>query len=279
MMNNNIVIGVINGQFTVIKMVLGQLGELGQKQNKTKGVFITGTDTDVGKSVIAGGLAGALHARGVNVGVMKPVQSGALKKDGKLVSLDAQFMLRASGIDDELEMVNPVRFHLPAAPNLAAKVADCEINLKYLIKRYKELQKRHEFIIVEGAGGLTTPITDDCQMHEFIKALGLPIIIVARPGLGTINHTLLTAEFARQNDIPIVGVIINNYPQGDKEFDIVLRTNPHQIARFGTVNILGIVPHDPTLSLEDCVPGNIVKIVENNVELDFILNFEMGLND
>ena len=241
---------------------------------KIQGAFITGTDTEVGKTIVAGGLAGAIKNRGIDVGVMKPVQSGGVEKDGKLLSSDALFMLSACGIDDDISLVNPVCLRLPAAPNLAAEVAGVEIDIDEIISCYQELCNKHEFMLVEGAGGLTTPITDEYQMHELVKALKLPLIIVARPGLGTINHTLLTAEFASQKSIPIVGVIINNYPVDDKKDDIVYRTNPKQIANFGNLKILGIVPHDPSINLENCEVGNIVNLIEEHVDIDYILDFE-----
>ena len=242
----------------------------------SRGIFVTGTDTDVGKSVVAGGLAGALRQKGVDVGVMKPVQSGGIERDGELVSPDALFMLKSSGISDELQLVNPVCLALPAAPNLAAEVAGHEIDINAIMDSYDQLRSRHEFMVVEGAGGITTPITNDYQMHQLISALGLPLVIVGRPGLGTINHTILTAEFARHNEIPVIGVILNNYPLEDPkaEEDIVLRTNPDQIERFGGIKVLGKVPHDAEVDLERCEVGDIVGLVRDNVDLEYILNYK-----
>jgi dethiobiotin synthetase len=245
------------------------------------GVFITGTDTGVGKSIIAGGLAAALKRRGVDVCIMKPIQSGGVVVDGKLLSEDVRFMIECSGISDDYELVNPLCLRLPAAPNLASEQEGIEIELDKLFSAYVQLKKRHEFMIVEGAGGIMAPITSELQIYHMIKKFNLPIIIVSRPGLGTINHTLLTIEIARRQEIPIIGVIINNYPNEiiDPDTDIVLKTNPDQIERFGKVKILGIVPHDPNVSLEYCKVGEIIDLVSDNVDIDHILNFKCCFND
>ncbi len=250
---------------------------------KNMGVFITGTDTEVGKSVLAGGLAGALRERGINVGIMKPVQSGGIIQAGKLVSPDVLFMLKARGLDDDpdLELVNPVCLALAAAPNIAAQNEGFDIDLKQISQAYKQLKELHDFLVVEGAGGITTPITDDYRMFHLIKDLDLPIIIVARPGLGTINHTVLTIEFARRQGISVMGVIINDHPVDvdDIQTDIVLRTNPDQIARLGKTKILGIVPHDPAVDLDKCQVGNIVGLVEEHVDIDHIINYQIKIGN
>ena len=246
--------------------------------NKNNGVFITGTDTGVGKSVFTGGLAGALRSRGVDACVMKPVQSGGVVQGEKLVSQDALFMLKASGLESQVDLglVNPICLRLAAAPNIAARDEGYKIDTAMIFKAYQQLQALYEFLLVEGAGGITTPITDDYLMFHLIKDLSLPIIIVARPGLGTINHTVLTIEFARQHGISVMGVIINDHPVDvdvdDIQTGIVLQTNPDQIARLGETKILGIVPHDPAVDLDKCQVGNIVELVEEHVDIDHIIN-------
>jgi dethiobiotin synthetase len=207
---------------------------------------------------------------------MKPIQSGGVDQNGKIVSEDARFMIKCCGISDAMDLVNPICLRLPAAPNLASEQEGVKIDINELFSSYKRLKEKHEFMIVEGAGGILAPITNDKQVYHLIKMFDLPIIIVSRPGLGTINHTLLTAEFAKEHNIPIIGVIINNYPtmKLDKDTDLILQTNPSQIERFGNgrIKILGIIPNDSMVSLERCEIGNIIDLVSKNVDLDYILN-------
>jgi dethiobiotin synthetase len=199
------------------------------------GVFVTGTDTDVGKTFVAAGLAAALKRRGVDVGVMKPVATGRSK--------DAQRLLKASGASDPLDVVNPIRLKAPLSPHLAARREGTRVELWRIDRALKTLSSRHEFVIVEGAGGLLVPIRDDFTMADLANRLGLPLLIVARDALGTINHTMLTVEAARTRGLEILGVVVNRSRPGRP--DLAERLNPGAIAEAARVPVLGSLPWRP----------------------------------
>ncbi len=237
------------------------------------GIFITGTDTDVGKTTVAAGLAGALKNRGYSVGVMKSVQSGAGMKNGRLYSQDAALMMKASGSADEEELVCPVLLREPLAPGVAAEIEGKTVDIELIKNAYAELERRHDLVIVEGAGGLAVPLKTphlntgtNFLVSDLITCLGLPAIIVARAGLGTINHTFLTIEHARTCGIALIGVIINNYRGGMAE-----ETNPKVISELTGVPVIGVIPYDERVSAGDV--KNIVSLVERNVDIEAIMRF------
>lgn len=206
-----------------------------------KGVFVTGTDTGVGKTVVAAALARALRQHSINAGVMKPVQTGALRTPDGLIATDARFLAAAAGIMDPPDLVCPVRLELPLAPSVAARLEGREINVPAMMNAYHELRQRHDWLIVEGAGGLAVPIAGEYLMRDLAREMSLPLLVVARPGLGTINHTLLTVEFARASGIEVLGVVINDYPCVP---DLAERTNPEAIAWLVDVPV-DVIDHDP----------------------------------
>lgn len=229
---------------------------------KLAGIFITGTDTGVGKTAVSGGLAGALADKGLSVGVMKPVQSGAGLRNGTFYSPDAEFMIKACGAQDEIELVCPVMLREPLAPSVASEIEGKTIDLDIIRNAYLELERRHDIVIVEGAGGIAVPVKDNFLYSDLIKCLGIPAIIVARAGLGTLNHTFLTVEYAKTCGILVTGVIINDFKGGTAE-----ETNPGIIEKLTGVPILGIVPHDDTIDTENGNVGNIVGLVKECVDI------------
>lgn len=224
-----------------------------------KSFFITGTDTGVGKTIIAGALAAAFKEKGIDVGVMKPVASGGWD--------DARFLIKSAGVEDNIFLVNPYCLATPVAPAVAAEIEKLKIDIGRIKAAYEELSRRHEMLIVEGVGGLLVPIYKKYLVTDLIKDLDLPIIIVAKPGLGTINHTLLTIRQARVSRIKILGVIINNYDEASA--GVAEKTAPEVIERIGKVPILGIVRH---IERPDTEEGfhSLVKEVEERVRLDLI---------
>lgn len=230
------------------------------------GIFITGTDTGVGKTAVTAGLAGALKYKGYNVGVMKPVQSGAGSRNGRLFSQDARFLIKASGCPDEEELICPVLLREALAPGVAAKMEGKNVDINRIVSAYRELEKRHDLMLVEGAGGIAVPLKDRFLISDLIKLLDIPAIIVARAGLGTINHTFLTIEYARKSGIEIIGVIINNYQGG-----VVEDTNPGVIEELTGVPVLGIIPHDSDLCTESVEIGGIVSSVLDSVDFTAIV--------
>lgn len=230
------------------------------------GIFITGTDTDVGKTAISAGLAGALRLMEYSVGVMKPVQSGAAIRNGKLYSQDAELLKMAADTQDEDELICPVLLREALAPGIAAEMEGKSIDLDLILKSYRELRRRHDIVIVEGAGGIAVPVKDRFLVSDLILLLGLPVIIVARPGLGTINHTVLTIEYARKCGIHVIGMIISNYHGGLAE-----ETNPGIISSLTSIPILGIIPNDPKICTECGELGDIISLVQSHIDIEAII--------
>jgi len=200
-----------------------------------KAVFVTGTDTGVGKTFVAAGLAAALRKRGIDVGVMKPVATGR--------SGDARALIKASGSRDPLDLINPIHLKAPLSPHLAAKLEGKRVDVHVIERAFKTLVARHEVVIVEGAGGLLVPLRDKFTMADLAKRLRLPIVIVARDSLGTINHTSLTIEAARARGLKVLGVVVNRTKPGRP--DLAERLNPSAIAAATKVPILAVLPWRP----------------------------------
>jgi dethiobiotin synthetase len=205
-----------------------------------KGIFITGTDTDVGKTVVAGALAMGLKKIGFSVGVMKPVETGCKKVGKRLIPSDAIFLKKASGSRDSLDLINPYRFEKSLAPSVASELEGGRIDISRILKTFDIIKKRHNIVIIEGAGGILVPVYKDYLFLDLIRDLGLPVLIVARPWLGTINHTLLTIRCAQEYGIPVIGFILN-YTK-DLKPDPSEKTNPLVIKRLSNVPLIGIFP-------------------------------------
>ena len=205
-----------------------------------KGIFITGTDTGVGKSIAAAAIARLLHERGVNVGVMKPVTSGCCEKKGHLVSEDAELLTWGAGLDRVDADVTPYLLREPIAPGEAAGREGVRIDFQYIGEAFARLASRYDFVIVEGAGGLMVPLAGGLLIADLVKHLSLPLLVIARPNLGTVNQTLLTCFAARQLGIAVSGVIINNYPE---QPGLAEQSAPHLIASLAGAPLLGIFPH------------------------------------
>ena len=171
-----------------------------------RGLFVTGTDTGVGKTVVSCALVRALRERGVDAGAMKPIETGV----GPEGPLDAIALRDAAGASDPLEDVCPQRFALPAAPNVAAEAESRRVDLDAIRSALARIARRRDLVVVEGAGGLLVPIRDGGTMADLAQGMGLPLLIVARAALGTINHTLLTLEAAAGRGLPVVGVVVSH---------------------------------------------------------------------
>lgn len=205
-----------------------------------QGIFVTGTGTEIGKTVIAGGLAASLNASGIHVGVMKPISTGD--------TADAQFLKHAAQVDDELSVINPIYLQHPLAPSVAARIENREIDPSEIDAAFAELQGKYDFVIVEGVGGIAVPIRDDFLVVHLIDRLQLPILIVAQVGLGTLNHTLLTVAFARQFNLQIVGIVLNGLDS--ETAGIAEATNPVEIEKLTGVPVIGVVPYEKRLDTD-----------------------------
>lgn len=204
-------------------------------------LFVTATDTDVGKTVVASALAALLRRRGRNVGVMKPFASGCSEVDGELVSADGLCLARAAGADDPHELICPIRLKQPLAPMAAAELAGQELDLSLVRAAIDRLTASHDCLIVEGIGGIMVPITPHCTVVDFAAELNAPVLIVARAGLGTINHSLLTVDAVRSRGLDVAAVLLNS--PVESAGGLAEETNPGVIARLSGVPVLGPLPY------------------------------------
>lgn len=205
--------------------------------NSVNGIFITGTDTEIGKTLIAGGVAASLKQAGVHVGVMKPISTGDAS--------DAQFLKHVAQVDDSLALINPICLQYPLAPSVSARLEDKQIDLSTIEKTYAKLTQKYDFMIVEGVGGIAVPINEDFLVAHLISQLNLPILIVADAGLGTINHTMLTVAFAKQFNLQIAGIVLNLFRP--ETAGLAEQTNPAEIERLTHVPVVGVVPYEKRL--------------------------------
>jgi len=200
-------------------------------------IFITGTDTGVGKTIVTAALARHFRAKGLNVGVMKPLETGV--EDPAMIGPDAALLRWAAEVEDDNDLLSPYRFKLAASPHQAATDAKVQVDVKTIIDAFNTLRQGKDVMLVEGAGGLMVPIRGGYLMADLAGQLDLPLLIVTRPGLGTINHTLLTTFSARAMDLPISGLMINRMPQNP---DRVESEAPHLLAALASADLLGVLP-------------------------------------
>ena len=203
-----------------------------------RGLFVTGTDTGVGKTEVAAALVSGWRARGLDVGAMKPAQSGV--EDG--LPTDADRLAAAAGGTDPAALVCPYSLPAPLAPAVAARLAGVEISLDHLLACAAELGRRHAALVVEGAGGLLVPLTGSHTYADLAVALGLPVLVVARAGLGTVNHAALTCEALRVRGLAIRGVVLN---RAGASSDPSEPHNAAEIERLTGVRVLASLPHEP----------------------------------
>lgn len=235
------------------------------------GLFITATDTEVGKTVITGAIAAGLRARGHDVGVMKPLASGGVADlNGKLVAEDATFIMKAAGIgEDERELVNPVCLGPALTPAVAAKVSGVDIDLPGLLAAYEKLVARHQIVLVEGVGGLTAPLRDDYLVADLAEAMEMPLLVVARPNLGTINHTVLTVDYARRRGLKVAGIVINGW--NESMAGVLERSNLEYIARLTGVPVWGKFPYLTTVDVPAVRTEGLAEAAAKHLDLDAII--------
>ena len=178
-----------------------------------KSLFITGTDTDVGKTYITAGLAITLRKMSIDVGVMKPFAAGVAQKKG-FKSEDVEILSNAAQINDSESLVNPQFFPISASPYTAWKKLKIKPKIPLILSSFKKLSKKHELMLVEGMGGTLTPILKNYYITNLIKDMKIPTVIVTRSKVGTVNHTLMTVMMCQKYKIPIKGIIINNFDKG-----------------------------------------------------------------
>lgn len=234
-----------------------------------KGYFITGTDTGVGKTIVAGGLAALHKNQGLNVGVMKPVATGCKRVNNRLISDDAVFLQLSAEVEDEYELINPISLEQPLAPTVAARLSNTKIDTDKINTAYDTLCERHEYIIVEGIGGLLVPIDEYYFIVDLANEFELPLIIVCRPTLGTINHTLLTASYAREHGLEVKGIVVNESAENCDA--VVKKTNIDEIKRLTELPIIGTIPFNKGLDIKNYNKEVLIKIFSDNIDKDIII--------
>ena len=204
-----------------------------------KGLFITGTDTGVGKTFVAAILASYLRGAGYRVGVMKPAETGCEERGGKLVPADAFRLKEASGCAEPIERICPYRLPEPLAPSMAAERAGVKIDIDHLLAVYDEISSSHDVTLVEGAGGLLVPLLPSYTYADFARVFKLPILIVAANRLGAINHLLLTLEHAGCMGLRALGYVLNRL---SNDTSPAAETNREVLSNLTSVPCLGELP-------------------------------------
>jgi len=227
-----------------------------------KPLFITATDTDIGKTYVCAGLAHSLKKLDIDVGIMKPFACGVKQKTG-FSSNDLTILSKAAMVNDAEELLNPFFFPIPASPYTAAKNLGVKIDINYLMKCFRKLDKIHDVMLVEGIGGIMTPILKDYAIIDLIKDLEANTIIVTSSKIGTINHTIMTCNMCKNMKIPVKGLIINNfdstgYPVSDLERDLSALTD---------LPVLCSLPHMQKFNLNDYA-----KMIEYKMDLLSLIN-------
>ena len=206
-------------------------------------LFITGTDTDVGKTVLTATLLACLRRTGIQAICMKPFQTGAHQTGTSWRAPDLDLPLRWSNLQEKqvpYDLMAPYCYKPPCSPHLAARQASDYPTLDRVEACFTELTRSYDSILCEGAGGILVPINDKEDMLDIACRLQLPVVVVTRPSLGTLNHTLLTLRALQNSDLNVLGVVFanrNNIPWGDIEKD-----NQRTIAQRGHTRILGVLP-------------------------------------
>lgn len=204
-----------------------------------RGIFITGTDTGVGKTIVTAAVAAAFTAHGVNTGIMKPITAGGA---GSRTGLsDPDWLVSAMGVSDPPDLIAPYRFRTAAAPLIAAARDGLAIEPARIIGALQALAARHDCVVVEGIGGVLVPVTPDLFVADLAGQMGLPVLVVARTSLGSINHTLLTLDCLRSRGVPILGLVFNHPtrpPMAPEESETVTT-----ILRLSGVRSFGELPY------------------------------------
>jgi len=225
-------------------------------------IFITGTDTDVGKTYVAVGLAVTLRKMGIDVGVMKPFAAGTAQKTG-FKSEDIEILANAAQVNDPEMLLNPQFFPIAASPYTALKNLKIKPNIKLILNRFKKLSKLHSMMLVEGMGGIMTPILQDYFVTNLIKDMKLPTIIVTRTKIGTINHTIMTCKMCERYKIPVKGIVINNFDTNGYNVKELKR----DLENLTNMSVLGTIPF-----IDDMSDTSLYHVFKKNIDFKSLLN-------
>ncbi len=213
-------------------------------------IFVTGTDTGVGKTVVTAAVSSCLIKKGVKVTCLKPFQTGTEEP----VVHDIEFIYKVINRTFDMNRVCPFRLRKPLSPYYASKLENISYRVPEVIEITESRMDEEGVNLIEGAGGIRVPIVKDYFMSDLAKDLGASLMIVARPGLGTINHTLLTIDHAMSCGLNILGVVISGYPGNP---GLATRTNISQLRELLGTDILGVVPQLESVNVEKGWVGNL----------------------
>ena len=225
-----------------------------------KSLFIAGTDTDVGKTYIAAGLAVTFRNMGIDVGVMKPFAAGRAQKKG-YKSEDIVILSKAAKACDPEKLVNPQFFKIPASPYTAWKTLKTKPKISTILSSFKKLTKLHDMILVEGMGGIMTPILKDYYITNLIKEMKIPAVIVTRSKIGTVNHTIMTCKMCEKYKIPVKGIIINNFDDGYPIPEL-----KRDLQNLTGIKVLGSIPF-----IKNMNDASLHRIFKKNIDLKTLI--------
>lgn len=234
----------------------------------SRGVFITGTDTDVGKTVVSAGIMYLLRSKGYNASYFKAALSGAIREKEKLVPGDSRFVKELSGLCEEYCYITPYIYETPVSPHLAGRIEKNPLKKEKVIDTFNKLKSKYDYIVAEGAGGIFVPLNDEgYMMPDLIKDLNMEVILVSRAGVGTINHTTLSVKALENMNIKVRGIIINGFDKNE----ISHRDNVEIIKKLNNVPILGIIQKISNVNVEKLEFGTLKEEFEDKIKLDEIL--------
>jgi len=213
---------------------------------RDKGVFIIGTDTEIGKTTIAAGLGNLLIKNGIRVGVMKPFAADSMQYSKEFPSRDTKILKEATNSQEHNNIINPFFYNIPSAPYLVSKIQKNfkQIDPKKILDIFHALQKKNEFIIVEGMGGLMVPLTKSLYIADVVKMLNIPVILIMSNKIGTINHIVMTAFLCRHYKLNVIGIIINNiFNPIERKFTMINTVLPETVNELTGYPILAVIPY------------------------------------
>ena len=225
-----------------------------------KSLFITGTDTDVGKTYVTAGLAVTLRKMDVDVGIMKPFAAGTPQKKG-FKSEDVEILSKAAQVSDPENLMNPQFFKMAASPYTASKSLKVKVNVNSVLSSFKKLSKLHSMLLVEGMGGIMTPILKNYFVTNLIKEMKIPTVIVTRSKVGTVNHTIMTVKMCEKYKIPVKGIIINDFDKGYPIKDLT-----KDLQNLTGIPVLGSIPF-----IKDMSDASLNRIFKKNLNLKLLL--------
>ena len=239
------------------------------QHKRAKGFFVTGTDTGVGKTILTVALLKLMKTFGLKVCGMKPVESGCVRENEELIPSDGEFIKTAGQLEEPLSTISPCRFEHPLAPLAASRLEGVLVDLEKIQTTYTHLSSQYDALIVEGVGGLLVPVTENYSVLDLAKDFGLPVIVVARTGLGTLNHTMLTVNYALKEGLTVAGVIMNeSLPPANT---LAERTNEEILMKISPVPLFGVFPY-----LNKLDGSTIEQAAEKHIDTKALRKLVMG---